>query len=161
LVAQDRHDRDAGAAARLGVGDPAAGVRGASGDRQPVDGQALDLLLQLGERLGDARAAEQPAQRLALRSRELHHLLGGVGVVLVVEDEVTPAGAVRHHAELAAAAGGEVMAEPDPGQRGLVDLDLLLRRPVRLMAGRAQSRWVPPWPLGRRAAAHWNPACSS
>src|SRR5918994_3762470 len=49
VAAHDGHDRHAGAAAGLGVGDGLAGVRAARPDRQPVDGQPLDPVGQRGQ----------------------------------------------------------------------------------------------------------------
>ena len=79
VAAHDGHDRHAGAAAGLGVGDRLAGVRAALADRQPVDGQALDPLGERGQVLDQPGRAEQLGQGVGLLVGELHHLLQASG----------------------------------------------------------------------------------
>src|SRR5918992_937489 len=122
VAAHDGHDRHAGAAAGLGVGDGLAGVRAARPDRQPVDGQPLDPLGQRRQVLDQPGCPEQLGQGVGLLVGELDDLLAGVGVLTVVHQQIAPAGAVGDDPELAAGAGGEVVTKPDAWQVGLLDV---------------------------------------
>jgi hypothetical protein len=72
--------------------------------------------------LDQAGRPEHLGQGVGLLVGELDDLLAGVGVVAVVHQQVTPAGAMGDDPELAAGPGGEVVAQPHPGQVGLLDV---------------------------------------
>jgi hypothetical protein len=65
---------------------------------------------------------EQLGQGVGLLVGELDHLLAGVGVVAVVDQQVAPPGAVGDDPELAPGPGGEVVPQADAGQVGLLDV---------------------------------------
>jgi hypothetical protein len=72
-----------------------------------------------------AVGAEQVGQGVGLLLGEPDDLPGGIGVLAVVDQQVAPASPVGDHPELAAPSGGEVVAQPNPGQRRLLDLHSL------------------------------------
>src|SRR5262245_36877484 len=120
--AQHRHDRDAGAGAGARVADGPGREGGPGRDRQPVDRQPLHLLPEPAEPLRDAAGAEQLGEGVAVLVAQLDHVLAGVGVLGVEEQQVAAAGEMGHDPELAAGRGGELVAQPDAGQGGLLDV---------------------------------------
>ncbi|MFC7586873.1 hypothetical protein ACFQYP_26420 [Nonomuraea antimicrobica] len=62
----------------------------------------------------DAGGAQQLRQGVGLLVVELDHVADGVGVFLVVDDEIPASGAVGDDAYPLAFAGGEVMPQSDP-----------------------------------------------
>jgi hypothetical protein len=86
----------------------------AYGERSPLVSQEIaspyDLLLELGEVAGEAGGAQQVGQGVGLLVGEPDHLVAGVGVVGVIQQQVTSAGPIGHHSEVAAGAGGEFVA---------------------------------------------------
>src|ERR671923_295955 len=87
LVApQDGDDRDARTGPNRGVADRAVREWAVLADGQPIDGQALDLLLELGQLLSNARGPQGLSKRacvvLTESKRPLESIrIGGVGQV--------------------------------------------------------------------------------
>jgi hypothetical protein len=72
--------------------------------------------------LGDARGAEQLGEGAGVVGPEREGGRALVGVFLRVHEHVAPPGAVHEHAQAVALLGGEVVAEPQARQLGLVDV---------------------------------------
>ena len=73
----------------------------------------------------DPDACQEVIQLTDEEADTLADLLGAArltGRLAALTQQVAAAGAVGDHAELAAGAGGEVVAQPDPGQAGLLDV---------------------------------------
>ena len=69
------------------------------GDLDPVDGQSLHGLLELGEVLGDMGTAKELGQGSHVVLLQAKGLPAGVRVLLVVDQELAVTGPVRDHAD--------------------------------------------------------------
>src|SRR5262245_65201938 len=118
-LAEHGHDRHAGPGSGAGVTDRQPVVRAAFGERQPVDGQALHVLPELGQVLGDLRDAEELGQRSAVLGSQAEQVVRRVGVLALVHDELARAGAVMNDADPFAVLRDELVSDADPRQRGL------------------------------------------
>ena len=91
VAAQHGHDRHPGARSGLRVADRAPVERARRRERQPVDGEPLDVLLQLGQLLRDLRHAEELGEGSAVLGSEAHQVVRRVGVVAFEQDELAHA----------------------------------------------------------------------
>src|SRR4051812_38120817 len=157
-VAHHGDDRGAGTGPGPGVAQRPAVVRRAGGDRYLRRGEPLDLALQFGQPLDDAGTGEQFGQPVRLLGRQRHGEHRGVGVDLVVDDQLAAAGPVRDDRHPASACGVEGVLQTDTREGGPLKVHscpLLVKRGVRGDAGACPSR--PPGG-GRPARAAVTPA---
>jgi hypothetical protein len=137
-------------------------VPSAYGERFPMVSHEIAspsiCLLELGQAADEAGGAQQVGQGVGLLSGEPDHLLAGIEVVGVIQQQVTSAGAVGHDSEVAAGAGGEFVAYPDARQCRLLNVH---RLPLVLFMDPLSrgSGGVGGWELGRWLALGSDQPC--
>src|SRR5919106_5487639 len=95
ITSQDSHDRHTGATPYPGLTNRAVRKWGVLSHRKPVDGQPLDLLVELGQLLGHARRPEHLRKRASILLAQSEHPLEAVGIVAVGEVDLSAAGTMR------------------------------------------------------------------
>jgi len=81
--------------------------------RKPIDSEAFDLMLQLGELFRDPRASEQLGERARVLVAQPQHALERVAVVRVGEVQLLVPESVRYQSDALSLLGGEFVAHPD------------------------------------------------
>ena len=120
--------------------------RAPGGDRDPVDGQALEPLLDGRHRFTHRAGAEELGQRAGVVGAQVQDGRAGVGVGPVVDGQFPAAGAVGDHRDPLPAGGDELVADTDAGQRCLGNLrhgvapSELVPRPPRSGSRRDRNR---------------------
>src|SRR5919109_359750 len=136
LTSENGHDGHPSARPHPGVADRSIREGGVFADRKPIDGQSFDLLVQLGQLLGNAGGPEHLRERARILLTQSEHPLETVGVVSIGQIDLTAAGAVRDDSHSLPLPGHELVSHPDPGELDRTDLVHVLTTPVRLIRGR-------------------------
>ena len=111
-------------------------VRPTYGELRPEDDalgrDALDLLAQPGQALGDPRGAEQLGEHRRLLGAQVQDGAARVRVVLVVQDELAVAVHLGHDADALPTPDRQVVPQPDPREPGLLDVHVMPLSPCPL-----------------------------
>ncbi len=121
-TSDNRHDRHPRSGTNLALADRPPHVGGAVEDVQPVDGQALDILLDRCGDFADPGCTQEFGERAGLSNGEAQSRGAGVWVVTAVDQDIAASAPVDDHAELVAVFGVKVVSDSNAGKRSFADV---------------------------------------